>query len=152
MGPRSVWCSVFAWRRLCRGLSRSLNGRRNQNTQTWWQPVSTTYLAGFYQVPGRYEQAEPPLQRALGICMKSPDPKHPHTVQVRENYLALLSQTHPDGDMVTPLQRCHPDRPEHLMDRCDGRGILRALLRTGSSKGSTLTTIYAQTCHCPSCL
>jgi tetratricopeptide (TPR) repeat protein len=48
-------------------------------------------LALVYQAQGRYEAAEPLLQRALELCEQLLGLEHPHTATVRENYVILTA-------------------------------------------------------------
>ena len=49
-------------------------------------------LAELHRAAGRYGEAEPLYARALAILEKSLPPNHPHQVQFRESYAALLDQ------------------------------------------------------------
>ena len=56
-----------------------------------WPSTSTT-SAELHRATGRYGEAEPLFARALAILEKSLPPNHPHQVQFRESYAALLDQ------------------------------------------------------------
>jgi tetratricopeptide (TPR) repeat protein len=51
---------------------------------------SLNNLASLYQATGRYEQAEPLIERAITILEKVLPPDHPHLMLARENYAGLL--------------------------------------------------------------
>ena len=51
---------------------------------------SLNNLAGLYYEQGKYEQAEPLLQRGLAIMEKMLGSNHPYTETVRANYASLL--------------------------------------------------------------
>ncbi len=49
-------------------------------------------LATLYRATGRYAEAEPLFQRAIGILEKSLPPSHPNLRVGRRNYARLLDQ------------------------------------------------------------
>ncbi len=49
-------------------------------------------LAGLYWAQGKYEQAEPLLERALAIFTKAFGPQHPGTKFIQRNYAHFLEE------------------------------------------------------------
>ncbi len=62
--------------------------------------TSLNNLALLYATQGKYAEAEPLYQRALGIVEKALGPEHPHVAQSLENYAALLRKTGRDDEAV----------------------------------------------------
>src|SRR5260221_8799668 len=57
--------------------------------------ASLNNLGQLYLAQGRYEEAEPLLQRALIICEQVLEPEHPHTLIRSEEHTSEL-QSHSD--------------------------------------------------------
>jgi len=52
--------------------------------------ISLNNLANLYGIQGKYEYAEPLLQRALAIHEQVLGPLHPNTITLLSNYVGLL--------------------------------------------------------------
>jgi tetratricopeptide (TPR) repeat protein len=54
--------------------------------------IEINNLASLYTNQGKYEQAEPLLQRAFAIYKKTFGPHHPYTKSIQENYARFLEE------------------------------------------------------------
>ncbi|NEO95654.1 MAG: tetratricopeptide repeat protein [Moorea sp. SIO3G5] len=58
--------------------------------------MATSYhnLALLYYYQGRYSEAKPLYQQALGICEQQLGVDNPNTITVKENYIYCLIEVH----------------------------------------------------------
>ncbi len=61
-------------------------------------PLSLNNLAWLYRLQGKYAEAEPLYQRALGIYETALGPEHPHVADTLENYADLLRKMERDAE------------------------------------------------------
>ena len=78
--------------------------------------ASLNNLAVLYREQGKYEQAEPLIQRALAIREKVLGPDHPQVATVLENYAALLHKLNRDAEADKMEARAQAIRAKHAQE------------------------------------
>jgi tetratricopeptide (TPR) repeat protein len=79
--------------------------------------TSLDNLANLYYAQGKYAEAEPLYQRALGIREKALGPEHPNVATVLENYAVLLRQTGRESHATEMEARAKAIRARHASQR-----------------------------------
>ncbi len=69
-----------------------------------------------YRAQGKYNEAEPPYQRALAIDEKALGPDHPRVATVLENYAALLHKLNRDAEADKMQARAQAIRAKHAQE------------------------------------
>ena len=74
---------------------------------------SLNNLGLLYEAQGKYAEAEPLYQRALGIWEKALGPDHPNAATSLENYAALLRKTDREAEAAKMEARAKAIRNRH---------------------------------------